>query len=523
MDAYHITVKIVIEPDTTPIMDAPVEHADGSFQLTISALDAGNIDRCEQALLRTVSPALRTALGSHLSAVSYRHACAQPLEGDIWTDTREYRVDGEVGRFTVATHWIEQAGKCVYDTGQSVFPPLHGKEWYKTTGFKEIALIHGTTENSYQKTHRLINRLRHQEEEDGTPSRTLREGVVQEGTRLLEFLERKTDAILRQHEFHAEGSPTTARAAYCQDPVTIATETVTQAIVACELSAEEQADVTRNPVVYEAPAESVNISLDDVVVKQQKTERTAASADRTRHDTSATGTVNASKSRKKPPTKRKYVHDTVAHLQHGDSAYTVCGRSVVAVLRIILGYLLNNAALTHRIQFFVDGQKTLQAAIIKAFSWYRNVGLILDWYHLEDKCKRQLSSAMTGRDVRNEALREVTRLLWYGMVDRAQTSLRALQPEVLKDHDAIRVLIQYLERNRPYIPCYGVRQRLGLRNSSNIGEKMNDLLVSARQKHHGMSWSKSGSIHLAALEMLKRNHEYQTWFEMDELAFKWAA
>jgi hypothetical protein len=39
------------------------------------------------------------------------------------------------------------------------------------------------------------------------------------------------------------------------------------------------------------------------------------------------------------------------------------------------------------------------------------------------------------------------------------------------------------------IPVYAVRRQLGLRNSSNRGEKANDLLVAARQKHNGMSWS----------------------------------
>ncbi len=514
MDTYTITINIAIEPDTTPAMDTPVEQADGSFQFTLSAHDAGSIDCCEQALLETVSPALRKALGAHLSAVSYRHACEQPLAGEIWESEREYRVDGEVGRFTFATHWIEQDGGSVYNTAQSVFLPLHGKEWYKTTGFKELALIHGTTENSYQKTERLINRVRHQE--DATPSRTLRESVDQEGTRILDFLERKTDEILRQHDFSHDGRPKTVHAAYRKETAVIAEETVMQAISACELNAEERDEVARNPVVYEAPAEGVNISLDDVVVKEQKAERPA-------HKEPATGTPDGTKAGKTQPTTRKYVHDTVAHLQHGDTSYTVCGRSVVAVLRIILGYLLNNAAFTGRIQFFVDGQKTLQAAIASAFSWYTNVGLILDWYHLDDKCARQLSSAMTGRDVRNEALCELKRLLWYGMVDRAQAYLQHLPANALKDLDALRVLIQYLERNRPYIPCYGVRQQLGLRNSSNIGEKMNDLLVSERQKHNGMSWSKSGSICLAALEMLKRNHEYHTWFDTEELSFKWAA
>ena len=93
----------------------------------------------------------------------------------------------------------------------------------------------------------------------------------------------------------------------------------------------------------------------------------------------------------------------------------------------------------------------------------------------------------------------------------------------MKNPDAVRVLIGYFERNQPYIPCYAVRKRVGLRNSSNLGEKMNDLLVSDRQKHNGMSWTPTGSASLAALEALKRNDEYHLWFEYADISLKWAA
>jgi hypothetical protein len=100
--------------------------------------------------------------------------------------------------------------------------------------------------------------------------------------------------------------------------------------------------------------------------------------------------------------------------------------------------------------------------------------------------------------------------------------LRTLESELIKDKDKLQQLINYLERNRPFIPCYSVRKHLGLRNSSNIGEKHNDLLVSQRQKHNGMSWSKSGSLALAAIKALVRNNEYQRWFRTRELDFKFA-
>ena len=108
-------------------------------------------------------------------------------------------------------------------------------------------------------------------------------------------------------------------------------------------------------------------------------------------------------------------------------------------------------------------------------------------------------------------------------MDSAITLLRNVPEPNLKKPDEIRVLIGYLDRNRPYIPCDEIRKRLGLRNSSNIGEKMNDLLVSNRQKHQGMSWSESGSIAIAVLEALKRNNEYQHWFEYHEIELKQAA
>jgi hypothetical protein len=91
-----------------------------------------------------------------------------------------------------------------YNTGRDVFSCLHGKEYYRTAGFKEIALIYGDTKESYRKTTRLINRIRHQEQ-DGTPSRTLHEATEREGTALLEHITRKSEQILSQHGFKEIG------------------------------------------------------------------------------------------------------------------------------------------------------------------------------------------------------------------------------------------------------------------------------------------------------------------------------
>ncbi len=114
-------------------------------------------------------------------------------------------------------------------------------------------------------------------------------------------------------------------------------------------------------------------------------------------------------------------------------------------------------------------------------------------------------------------------MLWDGLIDEAQEYLRCVIQDKIKNRDALNVLIGYIERNRLNIPCYALRKELGLRNSSNIGEKMNDLVVSDRQKHNGMSWSKAGSVALATVTVLVRNNEYKKWFTKGQIQFKLVA
>ncbi len=68
--------------------------------------------------------------------------------------------------------------------------------------------------------------------------------------------------------------------------------------------------------------------------------------------------------------------------------------------------------------------------------------------------------------------------LWYGLTDKAIDLLLEIPEQNIKNPKALEKLLAYLERNRPYIPCYAARKELGLCNSSAIGEKTNDLIVS---------------------------------------------
>ncbi|MCP4397933.1 MAG: hypothetical protein GY801_11635, partial [bacterium] len=58
---------------------------------------------------------------------------------------------------------------------------------------------------------------------------------------------------------------------------------------------------------------------------------------------------------------------------------------------VLIAFLLNNTLLQYQLQFFTDGYSILHEAIRRCFSWYPRLGIIVDWYHLEEKCQRQLS------------------------------------------------------------------------------------------------------------------------------------
>jgi hypothetical protein len=339
---------------------------------------------------------------------------------------------------------------------------------------------------------------------DGTPYRTLQDNTEKEGARVIDYLEKKTNDVLKRHRF-------TDDCAYKGDPEDLASiqacqlpeETIQQA--AAHLDSEySMEEMLSNPVCVEDPSSSVTICIDDVSVKKQSEER-----DSTPIDGDKKG--------------KQFVHNTVVRVDKDRKNYCLVGAGMKITVRYLLAFLLSNSLLGYRFQFFTDGHTVLNDTIRNAFEWYPNFGIILDWFHLVKKCKEQLSMALKGRLIRNEVLRVVMPLLWNGLNERAIGVLEQIEPEKIKNNEKLVKLLTYLNRNTEMIPCYALRKRLKLKNSSAIGEKMNDLIVSSRQKHNGMSWSKRGSLALAALTSVKRNGEDLSWLEKRKLKFKLAA
>jgi hypothetical protein len=258
-------------------------------------------------------------------------------------------VDGELGRFEFATYRVSQEDSLVYDTAREVFAPLGCWERYEPIGVKELAFMSGVPERSCRQTETRSNRICHQE--GATGSTTLRTSAEREGKQVMACFERTTTEILPREGCDETGQPFTPTPFGRHHAAVMSAEQVNEAIDACDLTADERAEVKRNSVCYEQPMETVNLSIDDVVVKKQKRHRLCP------------GEMDEKLEDEAMSSGRKYVHTTVAHLQHQEQSSCITGYSVPAVLRVLLGYLLANALMGYRLQFFVDGHKTLQAAI----------------------------------------------------------------------------------------------------------------------------------------------------------------
>jgi len=270
-------------------------------------------------------------------------------------------------------------------------------------------------------------------------------------------------------------------------------------------------------VAFEDAEKSVNISIDEVCAKKQNLKRKPPITNETDIKETKPSDIPKSEDDKK---KREYVYNTVVHIENQQGHYTLTGLGVNSIINVLVAFLLHNELLAMNWIFFLDGQRTLYTTLLNRLSWRGNLTFILDWYHLKKKCEMQLSSGLNNRKKRNEILAKILYYSWYGLIEKVYEVIDNIPKEYIKDPTALEKLKGYYERNYNYIPNYALRKKLKLRNSSNRGEKENDLIIAARQKHKGMSWSKTGSSSLGILTAVKRNKEKNNWLNKNEILFK---
>jgi len=399
---------------------------------------------------------------------------------------KPYRIESELGTLETKSHKATGVGRMVYDSGQEWYEATGPREKFRSIRFTELILDY-TSDTSVRDAARRLNRMRLQDY--GIIPTTLRNTVEREGEAAAKKMQKAAQSAFAQHSFDQTGMQTGCSGLCIEDASHIENETVADHATILRL---ENVDTE----AYESPEKTVNISIDEVGVKAQRPKRPMP----------------------EDVEKPKQVRQTVIHVQYGEKQYILNDGTVMGAIRLLIGFLLSNGLAGKQLVFFADGARDLHNAIAIMFGWAR-YKTILDWYHLAKKCREQLSMGLSGRKIRNEVLDILLPLLWLGNVDSAIEVLSKLTDKQVRNPDIIQKLIDYFDRVRGNIPCYALRKGLGLRNSSNMGEKSNDLVVSNRQKHNGMSWSREGSVGFASVSALIQNDDLNNWVRYRSVRF----
>lgn len=257
------------------------------------------------------------------------------------------------------------------------------------------------------------------------------------------------------------------------------------------------------------PEHTVILCIDDVGVHQQKEHRNG--------DNVKSGYTKDAR------TGKKVLETTVVYIRTKEGHYRLRASSVRDAIKIALAYMLKNGFLADReLMIFSDGAGNIRSVVEETFS-FRPYSLNLDWFHLQKHCYESLTMALTGgkeNKERNEAIRhKFNKIIFAGNVDEAKKYLDSLSLSMVKNKSKIKEIQDYLERKREYIYVYAIRKGLNIVNSSNQGEKSNDMVIAGRCKHNGMSWTHNGLRGMGATNLLRLNEE-ELWYTENVLTFK---
>lgn len=402
-------------------------------------------------------------------------------------------VDCEIGFFSVLL-------------GKSATSSLKPKQHLLSDYYRELSLLL-VGDLSYRDTKMAMERFRHAEKTEEVKVSTLKDRVESEGKKLSATYVKKATDILKSHDVDVNtgvieaSSPLAASVSNTPLPATLDEKTVRQYIT--EYNRERDKDTKLKygmltSQIEATPEDCCYISIDDVGVRFQKEKRK--------------GDYKKDK---------KFVENTVVHVQKGDLQYTITAIGMqTAFLQLVAFLLANNLIAGSHLVFLTDGARNIRENIEKYFGFRRHT-IILDWFHLKKKCIEYLCMILQGKKLEKDQIKqEFIAVLWTGRFDKIINFVDGIDKGKVKNAKMLEDLKGYLDRKSPCLACYALRHKLGLRISSNRVEKANDIVVATRQKHNGMSWSKDGSGALAAITVAKVNGELDNWITKGEVGFK---
>ena len=294
-------------------------------------------------------------------------------------------------------------------------------------------------------------------------------------------------------------------------------EMMTAAIEKYNSTTDEPAEQVRWETIADSiegvPENTVVMCVDEVGVHQQKSRR---------------GENNekepaVEKTKKDARIGKHYEETTVVYLRSKEGVYRLAASDVLTAVLMALGYMFHCNLLQNRdLMIFSDGARNIKNVIESVFA-FRPYTLNLDWFHLRKHCYEVLTMALVGGAANKERNEEVRyhfdKRLFAGNKEEAKKYLDELDPSLIKNPKKIEELKNYLDRKEDGIYSYAVRKELGFINSSNQGEKSNDLVVAQRCKHNGMSWTRKGITGMRNVNLALLNNEID-WYRTHRLSFK---
>lgn len=396
-----------------------------------------------------------------------------------------------------------------------MFGSQRAKEHYRTKGYREALIYLGLSQSSYRHVCRSYNRRVGQAQGDGLQASSLQYEARAEAKRLQDQQAHQVKQILRTHQFDEQGDPQEACWSVSlpqQQPPTDLDAAF--AAMCTEAPPALRASLQLDRQAYEEVAQSTYVAIDDVCNKAQKTDRSTSIRQPQASPYRKDG--------KKAYAKRRFLFHTVAKIIAAPGKYTLTAPRITLLWPALMALLLYNQRLNTQWIFLVDGQRMLHEYLTHHLRW-RPIRLLLDWYHLRKKIHMQIYMALLKTQQRDQIMFQLEQLLWYGLVPQAIQLIDQISVDLIKDQEQLDVLRAYFERHIALIPNYALRKKLGLILSSNRVEKENDYLVSNRQKHQGMSWTRDGSDALAVITAIQRNQELDGWLNHHHIDMKLVA
>ena len=386
---------------------------------------------------------------------------------------------------------------------------LKPKQRLRSRSFCELNL-RLVSKLSYRETADVLNRVLHRDESVSVKTSTLEDWVESYGESLSEGYMSKAEEILDSYDIDkqsgiiSEGASLPPSVLNPELPAVIGEKQARHLITEYNRGRDRMTKLKYDDLasgIEEGPGKCCYISVDDIGVRFQKPERKG-----------------------KCKKGRSFIENTVIHIQAEGKQYTLTAIGMDKAFKLLVAFLLENRLMEdYRLVFFSDGATCIRDNIEKYFG-FKQYTIILDWLHLEKKCNEFLSMGIKGsKDEKQRIKKELASILWTGRHQNAICYLESLKKSQVRNAVKIEELKDYIRRKSPNLTCYALRHELNLRISSNRVEKANDLVVAARQKHNGMSWSKNGSGALAVITVTVINGELDRWMTKHRIDYRMAS